>query len=141
MFKAIKRFWAARLGDTSVWRRYVRAGAVFGEAVSYIYMGECVGFAKLLGQWEFWEQEVARRGFRTVSLDAFVQLGGYGVPLKAPLAKRRPDEKPVCHARIYRERYLGKLRPAIDFDRMMRDGQPQCGTYIRPTTEDVREDN
>lgn len=49
MFERFRRFLIEKfLSDTQVERRYVGAGGIFGDAVSYIYMGECIGFAKLL---------------------------------------------------------------------------------------------
>lgn len=62
--------------------RYVNAGGNFGDAVSYASgIGECGGFELLLSHWESWEEEYARRGMRTVSVDRFIAFGGYGEPL------------------------------------------------------------
>jgi hypothetical protein len=124
------------LPDSSVETHYVRAGADFGDAVSSLFMGECIGFEKLLTRWGGWENEYARRGFRTVSIDRFVELGGYERSIDALLGRRRVDgEEPIFHAKIYSERFLGKVRPVVDIGKMMADGQPQSGTYTLPSTE------
>ena len=94
-----KRF----LTDKQVEKRYVKAGAIFGDAVSYIYMGECVGFDKLLAKWEKWEAEYTKRGYRTLPLYDFVAYGGYGTSLKGLGEKYAEHEDVVLHAKIYRE--------------------------------------
>lgn len=119
------------LSDRKVEERYVRSGRIFGAAVSYIYMGEAVGFKKMLRNWEKREAEYARRGYRTISLDDFVESGGYGKPLLHTDAKRAEGEEPVFHARIYREEYLGKIEPMID----PFAGKVQTGTYVLPSTK------
>jgi len=117
-------------------KRYVDAGAGFGGAVSYLYMGECIGFKSMLNRWAGWEQEYALRGYRTVSLDDFVKLGGYGKNIDTLLGiKRDENEEPVLHAQIYRKEFLGKVEPVIDIEKMMSDGQPQVGTYQLPSTK------
>ena len=99
------------LTDKQVEKHYVKAGAIFGDAVSYIYMGECVGFEKLLAKWAKWEAEYVKRGYRTLPVDDFVSYGGYGAPLKDLGVKRTDGEEPVFHAKIYREVYLGRFSP------------------------------
>ena len=118
--------------------RYSQAGMEFGDAVSYIYMGECIGFEKLLTAWETEELVYASMGFRTVSLDDFVSSGGWGQPLVLRIP-RDIGEEPVYHAAYYRANYLGKLSPAIDFNKMMSDGQVQSGNYLVPSTEHLKE--
>ncbi len=82
---------------------YVRAGKRFGCAVSYLYMGECIGFEKLLNQWAFWEKEYASRGYVTLSVDDFNEAGGHGQSINHLLDKRRADgEAPIFHATRYR---------------------------------------
>ena len=129
--------------DKQVEKRYAEAGRVFGDAVSYIYMGECVGFDGLLAKWEKWEAEYAKRGYRTFPVDDFVAYGGYGTPLKDLGAKRTEGEEPVFHAKIYREVYLGKIQPAINLSELMRpteqneppESRAQVGTYFVPSTK------
>ncbi len=62
------------LSDEGVKKRYKKAGAMFGDALSYIYMGECIGFEMLLDRLARWEEEYASRGYRTISLGAFVDF-------------------------------------------------------------------
>ncbi len=125
------------LTDKQVEKRYVRAGSSFGFAVSLIYMGECADFAKRLKRWERWETEYARRGFRTLSIDAFIDNGGYGAPLKDLGEKRVKGEKQVFHAKVYRERHHGKIKPVLNLRALTRPGaKTQRGTYSLPSTED-----
>ncbi len=129
-------WWRKFFNDNQVTSRYVRAGSRFGDAVSYLYMGECIGFEKLFDKWGVWEQEYARRGFRTISLDDFVSHGGYGTPID-PLVGQRLNvgESPVFHAQLYRDEYLGKVSPVIDLEEMMRTGKAQTGVFASPSTE------
>jgi len=122
--------------DRTVEQKYVQAGAQFGDAVSYIYLGECIGFEGLLDAWGKWEQEYARRGYRTVPLDAFVGLGGYGQSIDHLLGQKRDaEEEPVFHAEIYREDYLGKISPAIDLNDLINGSkESQSANYTLPST-------
>lgn len=127
------------LSDAWVEKRYARSGSRFGDAVSYLYMGECVGFEGLLTTWESWEREYSRRGFRTLSVDALIDHGGYGIELQGLGQQRDAGEEPVLHAARYRELYLGKVEPVIDITALMQPGQDpasgmQTATYVLPTT-------
>ncbi len=119
------------LSDCEVERRYLRAGRISGAVVSLIYLGEPVGFEEMLREWEKWEAEYARRGYRTISLDGFIEAGGYGRPLLNIGIKRDQAEEPILHDRIYREDYLHKIRPVIN----PFAGEIQTGTYAQPSTE------
>ncbi len=133
-------WWKKFLNDEGVTSRYVRAGSRFGDAVSYLYMGECIEFRKLLDRWDAWEQEYVCRGFRTISLDAFIGHGGYGKSIDHLIEQRRGEsESPVFHAQLYRDVYLGKVRPIIDLEKMMEAGEPQFGTYTLPSTEVLKD--
>ena len=132
--------------DKQVEKHYAEAGRIFGDAVSYIYMGECVGFADLLAKWEKWEAEYAKRGYRTLPVDDFVAYGGYGTPLENLSAKRAEGEETVFHAKIYREVYLGKIKSAVNLSELMKpvptndsgtqpEPQAQFGTYFVPSTK------
>ena len=131
--------------DKRIEKRYAEAGRIFGDAVSYIYMGECVGFDSMLAKWEKLEAEYAKRGYRTLPVDDFVAYGGYGTPLNDLGVRRAKGEEPVFHAKIYREVYLGKIRPAVNLSELMRPAEPneppesrvQVGTYFVPSTKKV----
>jgi hypothetical protein len=118
-----------RLADSTVTKRYVEVGGAFGDAVSYTYLGECVGFKSMLEKWAFWEREYARRGYRTVSVDDLIGFGGYGARIDHLLGKR--EKNPSLHAEIYRKEYLGKTEPVIDLTK----GEPQMAIYQLPTTK------
>lgn len=125
----------AELYDDEAVQRYIDTGLVFGDAVSSIYMGECIGFHDMLKEWEAAERVYAGLGYRTIDLDAFVGAGGWGKELEGLIVDRAPDEEPVYHAEYYRDRYLGRLAPVIDFDEMARTGKAQRGTYAAPSTK------
>ena len=131
--RLIRRFFS----DSGVEKRYVSAGAVFGDAVSYIFLGESVGFESMLRRWKKWEEEYSLRGFRTISLDRFIDLGGYGKPLDDVInIKREEGEKPIFHAGIYREKFLGKTIAAVDLERMMNGEEVlRWKQYALPSTE------
>lgn len=119
-------------------RRYLRAGSEFGDAVSCIYMGECIGFKSLLNKLADWEREYARRGYRTVSINDFEKAGGWGASIDHLLGqKREQGEEPVFHAQIYKNVFLGKVKPAIDIGRLMATGEIQYGQYVTPSTEQI----
>lgn len=125
------------LTDKQVEKKYVGAGGTFGSAVSFIYMGECIRFADMLTKWEKWEDEYAKRGYRTLPVDDFVGYGGYGKPLRNLGARRATGERPVSHARIYRKRYLGKIQPAVNLAELTNPSvsRSQLGTYVIPSTK------
>ena len=130
-----KRF----LDDETVEERYVQAGSHFGNAVSYLYMGECHGFTRMLGRWEKWEKEYARRGFRTISLDVFEAHGGYGAVLEGLGEKLVEMEEPVFHAKIYRERLLGEIQAVFNPWELMERAKKEenvsfVGEYELPST-------
>lgn len=129
--------WQERLSDAQVLERYRKAGAIFGDAVSYIYMGECIGFKKLHAEWARWELEASHRGFRTFSVDSFVSLGGYGTEVEGFGERRVDGEEPILHAERYREAYLGKVKPVLNLNAMMSGGGPQVMEYVRPSTEET----
>ncbi len=134
-FSWFRRVWQYLLSDADVLERYRRAGAVFGDAVSEIYMGERRGFDKLHAEWARWELEVSRRGFRTFSVDAFRRLGGWARPIPGFGERRSESEKVVLHAEIFRQRWLGKVKPVIDFNAMLNQPGVQIVQYVRPSTE------
>jgi len=126
------------LRDSTVEKKYVKSGAIFGDVVSYLYMGECIGFEGLLNTWAKWEQEYAERGYRTVSLDRFVNLGGYNKSIDDVIGQKRElEEEPIFHAQIYREKFLGKINPIINLEAITQNNQPQFGCYISSSTEDT----
>lgn len=104
----IKRYdlWLKKLSDNQVEEYYIKSGATFGDAVSYLYMGECVGFGEMLSNWENWELEYSRRGYRALPIDFFIKYGGYGLPLNGLGVKRYSNEKIVLHADIFRKNFF-----------------------------------
>ena len=123
------------LPDSFAERKYVQAGSEFGEAVSYLHFGESIGFEMLLQRWEDWEREYARRGYRTISLDRFIEFGGYNKPVDDVKGiKRKRDEPQKLHAEIYRREFLGKIKPVINLWEIT-EGEPIMVNYVPPSTE------
>lgn len=118
--------------DQNIVDRYVVTGLEFGDAVSYIYMGECVGFIRLLDEWQQAERDYSLLGYRTCSLDDFIAAGGWGKELENLKVAREIDEAPVFHAAYYRQHYLGK-------DMMVsvkkHESGAVTGDYIRLSTQ------
>jgi hypothetical protein len=122
---------AARYDDEVV-QRYVDAGAVFGDVVSMIYMGECIGFEGMLKAWEEAERDYAALGYRTIDLDSFVGYGGWGKELEGLTVARDEGEEPVYHAAYYREHYLGRnMMVSVE---PVGDSGAFTGTYVAPST-------
>ncbi len=135
------KFWRELFSDQRITGYYVDIGGKFGDVVSFVgSMGECIGFEKLLGKFEDWEKEYADRGYRTLSIDTFVGYGGWGRSIDHLVSiKREVDEQAILHAQLYKEHFLGKIEPMIDFEKMIQDGQAQVGHYIVPSTEMIIE--
>ena len=155
---AIGKRLLAKMPEQLLKENYLDAGELFGSDVSYLYMGECVGFEDHLDRWAKYESEYANRGYKTISVDKFIDAGGYGKDISNLLGqKRKEGEKPILHAKIYRDHFLGKMRSAIDHNELMEAregdiqvidpqvgdittiGEPRFGTYILPSTEILTE--
>jgi hypothetical protein len=121
-------------------KQYIQAGLEFGSAVSDLAIGQCIGFEDLHALWEVREKKYAQLGYVTVSIDAFEQCAGWGHNIDHLFKQKRPEgEQPVLHAEIYRKYFLNRMSPALDLNKMMKDGQPQFGTYFVPSTEAIAE--
>ncbi len=133
--KLLEKLSPSSLKDKYIEKKYIEAGIIFGDNVSYIYMGECVNFESHLNNWAKREKQYADRGYRTISVDDFINAGGYGAPIDHLVGKKRDeDEVPILHAEIYRTKYLGNIPPAVNPKKLMQGGI-QSGTYILPSTE------
>lgn len=122
------------LPTTMVARGYEKSGLTFAYAVRFLCYGECTDFHQRLRRWARWEAEYLRRGYRAFSVDLFLKAlkkDDYEVPL---FLERETGEEPVSHAERYRQKYLGKVEPAVDLSKVM-TGQAQMGHSIIPTTE------
>ncbi|MCK5084518.1 MAG: hypothetical protein KAQ64_02595 [Candidatus Pacebacteria bacterium] len=145
--KMLKKLWSfitpqlpneevTELSNEEVTENYLEAGAEFGSAIGP--MGECVGFEKMLNEWARWELEYAERGFKTIPIDVFADsdFGFYKEMIKKFVGVRRDSiKKPIYHAEIFREIYLGRIKPVVDL------GTPeiQVGNYLVPTTLGYRD--
>jgi hypothetical protein len=129
--------WLFKPSHKKVKAKYRQAGADFGDAISYIYMGECIGFVEMSQEWAKWERQYAALGYRTISLDRFTEYGGYGKPLDDVWEVKREDaEPPIFHAvlfaRMREETGKAGRHPAVT---AALNGESASGTYNLPSTE------
>lgn len=116
MFQRIRRLFHQKMIA-----EYIEAGGRFGLAMSDVFMlGEETAFEDLLSAWEMHEKEYARRGYRTIPLDEFVDLGGFRIALKTLGQFRDKHEEPVFHAQAHRimrsKKPGGKWHALCDLD-------------------------
>lgn len=123
--------------DAQVTQQYVATGKEFGSVASNLgAMGECIGFEKYLSAWEKAEKDYSDRGFRTLSVDAFIGAGGWAERLEGLYQLREVGEPPVLHAAYYREHFLGKVGGVIQRDwAKLAAGDIISGHYAIPSTE------
>ena len=124
------------LSNNTVIRKYAKSGTLFGGDISFIYLGKCERFDDHLKRWGDWEEEYVRRGYRTVSLDDFINAGGYGKKIDHLLSiKRNQGEEPLFHAKIYVRKYPNEINPEVNLSKLLIDRNTQYGTYELPSTE------
>jgi hypothetical protein len=87
---------------------YLNAGALLGETIYDTWPDAPQRLEPLVEAWERWERAYAGRGYRTLSLDAFIAIGAMDHNPKAfgLTTRRRLGEPPVFHAPYFRQRYL-----------------------------------
>ncbi len=123
--------------DIKIIEKYRNIATEIGDILSYTYLGEPIGIERMVKRWAKAEKAYANLGYRTISLNGWVQHGGHGKSIDDIWMKKRDeDEEPVYHADVYKEKYLGKIIPVFNLKEMVEDGQPQFGTYSDPSTED-----
>ncbi len=111
--------------------QYVRSGAVFGEALSYLYMGECVGFHGMKVRWAKLERLYAELGYRTIPVEDFLEYAGYGKALDHLIRVKRTDgEEAKLHAVTFQLRYEEGILPELDI--------PHQGEPSKRTCQDDR---
>lgn len=96
----IRPYWVRLYTDRRIIRLYRQSGQSFAAALVGSLHGRNLMLPECFLEWEFWEREYARRGFRTISLDAFVQPYLYGSSKELGI-KRAPDEPPIYNAQGY----------------------------------------
>jgi hypothetical protein len=141
----LKRWWRRNFAkDKQAFRNdevieaYIAAGCEIGQAVSYIYMGECVGFDKLLDQWETTEKAYSALGYRTLSIDDFTGTAwGHSIDelVRVP---RKEGEPEVFHAAFYREHFFQKVGMNEAVIKAM-SGEAAVGHYAVPSTEHLKQ--
>lgn len=143
----LRAWWRRKFGkdistftDDQKVEAYVMAGGEMGSAVSYIYMGECIGFDKLLDQWEATERAYSELGFRTLSIDDFTSYGGYGKEVDHLLRVPRKQGEPVVfHAAYYREHFFKRVGMSDAVKKAMQ-GEVAVGHYQVPSTDHLKQE-
>jgi hypothetical protein len=142
----IRAWWRRKFGkdvptftSDEIVQAYVTAGIEFGDVVSMIYMGECIGFDELFEKWEDAEKAYAGLGYRTLSIDDFISAGGYGTDID-PLLRvpRKEGETVVFHAAYYREHFLHR-NMMVSVTPVEGGSGAFTGQYIRPSTAHLTE--
>ena len=129
--------WIFRISHKKVKDAYRQTGGYFGDAISYGYMGECIGFEGMMKKWAKWERRYAALGYRTISLDRFTNYGGRGLPLDDVWeVKREKGESPIFHAKLFAEmrEKAGKAKRHHAITAAL-NGLSASGTYYLPSTE------
>ena len=105
-WKAVRRSMRT-LRHEYVIEQYLRTGAQFGDALNRLYMGECVDIADVKKRFAQLERRYASLGYRTITLDEFVEYGAYGRSLHHLLRVPRDlGEAAVYHADRLEAEYL-----------------------------------
>jgi hypothetical protein len=73
MKQTIKNLW-----EKIVINRYVSAGLRWGDATSYAFIGEAVGYKFMEKLLYFWEKYYKKLGYKPVNCHIWVDAGGYG---------------------------------------------------------------
>ena len=92
---------------------YLNAGALFGELIYDRWPDDRGDLCDMLDAWQKWEKEYAARGYKTLSLDAFIAIGALDQhPVTAfGLGRLRVSgEATVLHAPHFREHYVKQRR-------------------------------
>ncbi len=141
MFEQIRGLWIKQPNKTQkltsaerfTAHKYASAGCTFGDIVSYSYMGDVVGAEGALANWEKWETKYANNGFRTISLDDFIEAGGYGEDISSLVGARRNSTE---HLILHALRYKGLPTQTTLFDVQTLPHGGFVGKYVLPSTRD-----
>lgn len=135
MWRRFLKFAIHLLPDSYVQKRYVKAGADFGEMVIDLYMGKCVGFDEGFERWAFWEREHARRGYHTAEIDDFCDYAEFAADHSMIGRKRRSDELEVLYAEHSRQFFIEGFHSTRFLEEAISRKVVQ-GQYERPSNGD-----
>ena len=92
-------------------RAYLTSGAALGEALSYSIYGKIIRLDRKVHRLVQAERAYADLGHRPMSIDAFVELGGWGKDISDQFRQKRAEgEDPIYHARQYQEDFKLELK-------------------------------
>jgi hypothetical protein len=79
--------------------QYLRAGAQFGDAITSMFIGECVDLETARLNWARYERHYAHLGYRTIAPEDFIEYGAHGKAIDHLLRVKRIENEPaVYHA-------------------------------------------
>ena len=58
-------------------RKYVYFGMVYGDMLSYWYMGKSLGFDRVERKFKHWQKKYEELGYQKIEVDDWVTAGGY----------------------------------------------------------------
>lgn len=82
--KSIKRLW-----EKIVIHKYVSTGLHWGDATSYDFMGEPLGYKSLCKKMDVWELEYEKLDYIPLDRERWVEAGGYGREYKSQLRLKK----------------------------------------------------
>lgn len=143
---SLKSWWRNKFGvdvptitNNDIVNAYVTAGAMMGDAVGMIFMGECIGFGDMLDRWEETEKAYAELGFRTLSIDEFVEFGYKGHDIEHLFrVPRKVGEQSALHAAYYRENFFKKMNMHEAVKEAF-GGVVGCGMFEVPSTQHLKD--
>jgi len=80
----IKKLW-----EKIVINQYVSAGLQWGDATSYGFMGEAVGYKSMEKRLKFWEKHYKNFGYEPVNRHIWIGAGGYSLDYEPYLRIRK----------------------------------------------------
>lgn len=92
--------WPFKPSRTKIRKKYLEACSDLGDALSYAYLGEPVGIAKLIKSWAGWQCRHASLGFYTMNASEMIEYGGYGRNNEALIDKMADDAEATAFANI-----------------------------------------
>lgn len=83
--------WLFGHSEKTIVKQYYYWGCEYGDALSYWFMGKCVGFDKLEKKFQYWSKQYMALGYEPISVDDFVSAGGYGNDMSHKLRQKKSE--------------------------------------------------
>lgn len=96
----VRTYWVRWYPNHRVITRYRQSGLDFAHALTDSMYGRNQMLPYHYLEWKFWEIEYARRGFKTIELNVFMEPQRYRKIAQLDV-RRAPDESVTYHAQSY----------------------------------------